>query len=314
MIFKSSDGKEFTISETVRNQIKPNWMEMLKPSKERKLEPQLHGHKKHIDRIIQDLGEYGITLVGKDILEAGCGYGEKCFEMAQYEGTKVHGIDVDEYTVEQSPDLNSWNPEDVALVHNKLDEVHNELANKFPKCVSDKVTFETIGIEGYATPNLHDLIVSWDVLEHIIDLPLAFHQMSNALKKGGVAYHEYNPFFSINGGHSLCTLDFLYGHCILSSKDFERYVREIRPEEEKVDLNFYYKCLNRATRADIKELSEKNGFEILKFKGNTPMGEEFELWKKDVNERVLPIVKEYYPNIILDDFISDSVLLILRKI
>ena len=312
MTFKAN-GKEFILSEAVRNQIKPDWQQMLNPSKERKLEPCLLGHTPNVNRIVEDLYGHGITLAGKDILEVGCGYGEKCYLMAQYEGTKVHGIDVDEYITDQSPDLNSWNPKDIESVHNKLNVVRTEVATCFPKCVSDKVTFETCGMEGYVTPNPHDLIVSWDVLEHILDLPTAFNQMANALKKGGIAYHEYNPFFAINGGHSLCTLDFLYGHCILDTKDFERYVREIRPEEEKIALNFYHKCLNRATRAEIKELSEKNGFEILKFKGNTPFGENVESWKTDVGDNILPIVKEHYPSVILDDLMSDSVLLILRK-
>ena len=313
MNFKAN-GKEYPISKLVRTQVKPDWQVMLNPAKSRILKPALFESLPSLTKAERLLDTIGENLINKSILEIGCGYGERCFLMAKYEGNRVHGIDVDEYTANQSPDLNDWNPKDIELVHNKLDIIHKEIADKLPKCISDKVTFETVGIDKYVTPNQHDLIISFDVLEHIIDLPMAFNQMANALKKGGIAYHEYNPFFSITGGHSLCTLDFLYGHCILSSKDFERYVREIRPEEEKIDLNFYHKCLNRATMEDMKRLSKQYGFEVLQLTGHVSFEEDSGEWKKDLETKVLPTVKEHYPTVTIDDLMCNSVNLILRKI
>jgi len=313
MIFEAN-GTGYPLIDGLRDKLKPDWREMLEPKKNKKLESCLFPCIPFVLRTEEELAKHKISLVNKDILEVGCAYGERSYIMAKYEGTKVHGIDVDEYTVDQSPDMNAWNAKDIELVHNKLDIVRKELASGFPESVTKKVTFETIGMEGYATPNPHDMIISWDVLEHIIDLPTAFNQMANAVKKGGIVYHKYNPFFAINGGHSLCTLDFFYGHCVLSSEDFERYIREVRPEEEKVALCFYHKCLNRATRSDIKELAIKNGFEILEYTGIERLGKVADELVEDLSGEVLDMVKKHYPTVTVEDLMCDSVHLILRKL
>jgi hypothetical protein len=143
---------------------------------------------------------------------------------------------------------------------------------------------------------------------------MAFNQMANAIKTGGISYHQYNPFFSFNGGHSLCTLDFLHGHCRLSAKDFERYIREIRPQEEKTALNFYYKCLNRATIKDIKDLAIKNGFEILKIDGHNPYKASEDDVREELRKTILPDVIKIYPDVSLEDLMWDSTHIILRKL
>ena len=309
-----ANGKTYPLINDLRDKIKPDWREMLKPAIPREFMIGTHPFLRVVTNAEYELHRFNETLVNKDILEVGCGHGQRCYLMAQYEGTKVHGIDIDEYTADQSPDLNSWNPVDIELVHKKIDDVRNRTANLFPKCVSDKVTFETVGMEGYVTPNPHDLIVSWDTLEHIINLPLAFNQMANALKKGGIAYYEYNPFFALNGGHSLCTLDFIFGHCCLSAQDFERYIRQFRPEEEKIALSFYHKCLNRATKADIRELAINSGFEILKFEGEDVTREEIEENRDSLSGEVLETVRLHYPTATIEDLLYASVHLIMRKL
>jgi SAM-dependent methyltransferase len=313
MNFKSSGGKEFELVQGLRDKVKPDWQEMLKPAKSRNLSSDLGVFQPFISRAEDELIKHNISLIGKDILEAGCSYGQRCFLMAKYRDTKVHGIDIDEYIVDQSPDLNSWNPEDIKFIHDKTEEIRKEIRSKLPECVHKNVTFETVGMEGYITSNPHDILLSWDTLEHIIDLPLAFRQMFNAVKKCGIVYHEYNPFFSLNGGHSLCTLDFLYGHCRLSSEDFERYVREIRPLEEKIDLNFYHKCLNRVTVSEIRELSLKTGFEIIDLMGQSSYGKDTDLYKQNLKKNILEDVQKIYPRVTIEDLLYSSVFLILRR-
>ena len=314
MEFVTKD-KTFDLEIGLRDKLKPDWREIFKPARNYPIIPNLYIALPFVTKAEQELENHGISLVGKDILEVGCCYGERSFLMAKYEGTKVHGIDVDDYLVNQSVDLNVWNPKDIEYIHNKVDGIHLELSKSIPMSIVNKVTFETSSIVDYVTNNPHDIIISWDTLEHIIDLPLAFNQMANALKKGGIAYHEYNSFFSLTGGHSLCTLDFLYGHCRLSKEDFERYIRELRPTEEKTALNFYYKCLNRVTKKDILELSEKNGFEILEFKYENPYSNEYELREviKVLERDILPDVVKIYPNCGMEDLLHASVHIILRK-
>ena len=307
MNFKTEYG-EFELSKTLRTQLKPDWKATRFPAKDRPINVQMYARIPFLISAEHRLAELDISLCGKDILEFGCGYGELAHLMAKYEGTTVHAIDVDEYIADQAPDLNSWNPKDLEFVNNKWTEVRNTLASKLPKSVTDKVTFGTCGMEAYATPNPHDIIISWDTLEHIVNLPMAFTQMANSVKKGGIVYSEYNPFFSLTGGHSLCTLDFLFGHCQLNNDDFERYIREVRPEEEKQALNFYHKCLNRFTQAQIKNLALKNGFEILKFEGGSTI--DF----KKVPEDILKNVQKHYPSVTEVDLLHDSVHLILRRV
>ena len=313
MNFKDSNGKEYELDPHIRNVLKPDWQEMLKPAKKRTFVTTPYQQFRWLLNAEASLFEHKEHLVGKDILEVGCGYGNHSFLMAKYEGAKVHGIDVNDYTINQSPDMNDWNPKDFEYAQETIDKIRKEAGDKFPKSVTDKVTFETCKIEDYATPNPHDVIFSFDVLEHVLDMPLAFNKMANALKKGGIAYHEWNPFLSLTGGHSPCTLDFHYGHCRLSAKDFERYIRELRPEEEKVALNFYYKCLNRTTITEIKECAGNSGFEILEIDGTHP----YKSAEKDVCgslvQNILPDVTKLYPKAILEDVLWNSVHIILRK-
>jgi SAM-dependent methyltransferase len=303
----SANGKCYELDPELRSRVKAGWQEMLKPAKGRlgKVEP-IQSYLPLMNK-----AEQFVDFIGKDILEVGCNEGMRSYLMARYEGTRVHGIDVDDYTVLQSPDMKIWNPEDIKFTTRMFYNVRDELSNKFPQSVSCKVTFSTESIENYATPNPHDLIISWDTLEHIIDLPLAFKQMFNSLKTGGISYHEYNPFFAINGGHSLCTLDFLYGHCRITGQDFRRYVSEYRPEEEEIDINFYTKCLNRASMADIRKYATDSGFEILFFEGTHTRG--LENIRSHIKDDILPDVVNLYPTVTLEDLLCDSVQLVLRK-
>lgn len=156
--------------------------------------------------------------------------------------------------------------------------------------------------------NTYDLIISWETLEHIINPEIALKNMFKALKPGGICFHEYNPFFSINGGHSLCTLDFPYGHVRLSPVDFESYIRIYRPKELSVALNFYYKCLNRMTISELLQYSKEVGFELL----------DLNYWKCTndldvIDKQIFEQCKENYPFLTLNDLLSKCVWILLKK-
>ncbi len=308
------DGRTYVLDENVRNQVKPGWQEMLNPAKTRKLKPNPLDFISSVvtaEKLLETVGE---SLIFKKILEVGCNEGARCFLMAKYQDTYVRGIDVDLYTVDQSPDLNAWNPKDVDFVHSKFDEMREDMAAHFPNVITNKVEFETCDIAEYVPKDgLYDVIMSWDTIEHIIDLPKAFKAMAGCLYRGEIAYHEYNPFLSVNGGHSLCTLDFLYGHCRLKEEDFKRYIKEIRPEEEKIDINFYNKCLNRASMLDVRKYAEDAGFEVLLMKGVSSFGLDNTSWRTRLEKDTLPDVVKIYPSATVDDLIYNSVHLILKK-
>jgi len=312
--FKAND-KIYQLDENLRSQIRPLWQEMLLPAKDRILKDiNIAQFVPSVFTAENNLNKFNNTFVGKDLLEVGCNEGLRSYLLARFQDTTVLGRDIDEYTIEQSPDLNSWNPEDVIFIHNAFDKIRENIAKLFPIKIQEKVTFKTCDIKDFIPQDgIYDLVVSWDTIEHLIDLPLAFKCMADCLYTGGISYHEYNPFFAINGGHSLCTLDFYYGHCQLKEDDFIRYIKEIRPEEEKIDINFYLKCLNRATIQDVKQYAQDAGFEILMYEGSQPFGKARDTWITRIKNEFLPEVKKIYPNVELSDLLYDTFYLVMRK-
>ncbi|MGB0178095.1 MAG: hypothetical protein ACPF9D_13080, partial [Owenweeksia sp.] len=121
--------------------------------------------------------------------------------------------------------------------------------------------------------------------------------------------HEYNPFFCLNGGHSLCTLDFLWGHVRLSDDDFQKYLREIRPEEKERAYSFYKKGLNRTTLKDLHDQLERSGLEVFSI---LPFTKEQHVRMADAN--ILAQGQKNYPNLTLQDLVTPRVFVMARKV
>jgi hypothetical protein len=151
--------------------------------------------------------------------------------------------------------------------------------------------------------------VSWEVIEHLFSPHDAFKHIWRLLKPGGYAFHEYNPFYSIIGGHSLCTLDFLWGHTRISENDFEAYLEQIRPMEKDVALNFYRYNLNRMSIADLQNYIESIGFHVIAF---IPWPEISHLDFLDAD--IISQSSQIKPNLQIADLISPAVWMLLKKI
>ncbi len=132
--------------------------------------------------------------------------------------------------------------------------------------------------------------------------------MHRLLKPGGICFHEYNPFFSIDGGHSLCTLDFLWGHARLSNAEFDRYVEKWRPAEVEIDKNFFHQSLNRMSLALLRENAEAAGFAI---QALLPWPNEYHAALVEAD--ALAQVRAEHPTVEMLDLISPKVWLILQK-
>ncbi len=151
-------------------------------------------------------------------------------------------------------------------------------------------------------------MVRWQTLEHITKPQKAFENIFRSLRPDGIGFHVYNPYFCIDGGHSLCTLDFPYGHARLTNMDFENYINNYRPKEFEVAKNFFYHSLNRLTLADLKYYTESAGFEIL---GLIPWHFKHDLGS--IDQTVLNQIKELYPKVTLNDLLSRSIWILLKK-
>ena len=104
------------------------------------------------------------------------------------------------------------------------------------------------------TTQINDAIIylpesNIDYFEHIMNPKEALARIYKALKPGGIVFSQYNPFFCISGGHSMCTLDFPFAHTLLTDEDFKKYVETIVPENappkySELSYNFFTKNLN----------------------------------------------------------------------
>jgi hypothetical protein len=132
--------------------------------------------------------------------------------------------------------------------------------------------------------------------------------MARLLRPGGILYHDYNPFFSSIGGHSLCTLDFPWGHVRLDAGDFERYLREIRPTEVDQGLRFYTESLNRMTLAEMRAGIVSAGLELLAV---VPWYERALV--QGVTPDVLAEVQRTYPEATTEDLLATFVAVVARR-
>ena len=146
------------------------------------------------------------------------------------------------------------------------------------------------------------------MLEHVQQPAAAFAEMARLVRPGGIVYHDYNPFFSSKGGHSLCTLAFPWGHARLDAADFERYLRELRPTEVDQALRFYRESLNRMTLADLRAAVAAAGLELLAL---VPWFERGLVASLDPS--VLPDVQRLYPTAVVDDLLATFVAVVARR-
>lgn len=153
-----------------------------------------------------------------------------------------------------------------------------------------------------------DLVCSWDVLEHVRDPRRAFAETARLLRPGGLAFHEYNPFFAPDGGHSHCTLDFPWGHARLSEADFLRYLAEVRPGETEVAGRFYRFNLNRMTLAECAGHARAAGLETLVLAATPDEGP-----LATVSPEIARQVSAWYPSATVHDLAVPAVRLLLRR-
>lgn len=246
----------------------------------------------------------GVPLRGR-ILEVGCHDGAVALQLSRQPGNVVVASDMARYYLVPGSDESSGDELDVQQV--KLAELRARAAAfagpdvGLVEFVEDDITATNL------EPASFDAIVSFEVLEHVGSPAAAFASMARLLKPGGIAYHDYNPFFSSNGGHSLCTLDFPWGHARLDAADVERYLREIRPTETDEALRFYLESLNRMTMADLRAAVEAAGLELLAIIPWTDRK-----LVPELGEAVLAEVRRSYPAATTADLLATFVVIIAR--
>ena len=311
--FVDRHGTVHVLDPALRDRLKPAWRTMVDPAQaaEAPTDAALRERAKKASTSVAEANALlaattGRTLTGR-ILEIGCYDGSTVFATAADPGADVVGSDLARYYVVQRPG-DPPSPEAVEAHQAALGELRERarvIAGMEPGRVSfveDDITRSTL------EPGSFDAIVSFEVLEHLLDPPAAFEAMAALLKPGGIVYHDYNPFFAMNGGHSLVTLDVPWGHARFDEADVERYVREIRPTEVDQALRFYRESLNRMTRADLMAALDGAGLETVAIIPWTQRGLVPQLTRDVVTD-----VQRTYPRVRADELLQTFVSVVARK-
>ena len=313
--FIDSFGGEHELIEGLRDKIKPGWEVNLKkknyentPSNEAVLD-QLNYSKSQLNKLKRLMSIHSVKISHEmDILEVGAANGLATFQIASMQPQSVVGSDIVQYEINQSV-ISEENQHTIEQESNYINKARKKVGEFFDKKTKDIVSFIEDDIcNSRIKSSSKDLIVSWDTLEHLKNPQKAFEEMFRILKPGGYSFHEYNPFFSFNGGHSLCTLDFMWGHVRLSSIDFQKYLKQFRPFEYDLAMRFYKENLNRMTVDQLKQYIKIAGFEQIMFFPNIYIENYFEL-----NEKIFVECKNNYPSLELIDLISPALYIGLKK-
>lgn len=312
--FTDSFNQTHKLHTEIRDLIKPGWQAMFDVPKSQKTPPKdkivkkLNEWQNRLITIENYLAAYDLTIKGKNVMEIGAYDGATAYALAKFGANKVIGSDIATYYIIQTPGV-EITVEDVQLQNKKLAELRNIFAKEVNSEIANNVSFQEDNICNSSIPSESlDVILSWEVLEHITKPENAFKEMARILKPGGIAFHEYNPFFSIYGGHSLCTLDFFWGHARLNNDDFERYVTEIRPNEKEVALSFYNDALNRMTLAQLEQYITNAGLKIVNV---MPMIDREHLTHLDSS--TIKQIQNLYPSLTLHDLIAPFVWVLFQK-
>lgn len=284
--FIDAFGKEHQLIKGFRTRVFPGWEKICDfkyelPSFRSVLLKRLSDGK-FVLQMLQRLGLYRFRLLNSELLEFGCYDGSLSYMLSILPINRIVASDVIGYYVNQR---NSATPERQRVY---LDELKTKMrfgrAKKI-EYVEDDITCSKFDSSSF------DFIISREVLEHVPQYEQMFKEISRLLRPGGITYHEYNPFFSITGGHSLCTLDIPWGHARLNEVDFERYLDCYRLSEKNMALQFYKNNLNRMRLFDLHSSLEAAGLQVLKV-----WGKYHSRWKY-VSQDVVDDVKRIYGSV-----------------
>ncbi len=307
--FIDSFNNKHYLLEGLKNKIKPNWKNILKDKNIKITKEYLLGQKENgfiaVQKIIPVLKSLNKDISKSDILEIGCNNGAMAFAMAEMKANVI-ATEFSGYKVE-SISSKKINQRNLIEVNDSLKLIRNSLSNLFSHSKNVKFLDDDI-CNSVIKNNSFDIICSWEVLEHLHDTEKAFQAIYNLLKDDGITIHEYNPFFCLNGGHSLCTTDFLWGHTILNENDFTRYLEEFYPEMKDKALSFYKKGLNRMTIYDLEKQFKNAGLEIISI---LPFTKEQHL--RMIDKEIVLQTQKNYPNSSILDLVTPRVIVIAKK-
>ena len=154
------------------------------------------------------------AIEGRDVLDFGSGYGGRTVDYARLSGARtVIGVEPFEAPVKLSRDYAA------SLGTSNVD---------FRLCTQTTIPLSDASI---------DVVVSYDVLEHVASPPDAVREIHRVLRPGGTAYLVFPVYFGAASHH----LDYVTGlpglHWVFSARTLVRAVNSILAEEPRFGTN-----------------------------------------------------------------------------
>lgn len=312
--FIDTHGNKHNLYRGYRSKIKPGWERIFNSDGKsfnkspEQIEKIIQNGKIAVERIMPIIELYLEDIGNSRILEIGCNSGGTTFSFGKITSNEIIGTEFSGYKIESLDNTSKIEISDLNEVNDNLKVLRNLVKDRFSNLKS-KVTFIDDDIcNSKLQNNSFDLICSWDVLEHIHNPVDAFKNIHNLLNENGIAVHEYNPFFSLSGGHSACTIDFPWGHVLLNSDDFKRFNEEKQPNRLNTALSFYQNGINRMTIDDLERYCYESQLEIIsliKF----PKEQHLRM----LNKNILELCKVNYPTLKIDDLITPRIIVVMKK-
>lgn len=204
-----------------------------------------------IKRIYKDFDPYW-DLEGKIILDVGCGLGGKLLFYAEQGAKQVVGVDLRPFSAISASQL--------TLEHKKYSEI-------IRIAVAD-------GSELPFADGIFDVVISINVLEHVVDPLAVMKECRRVLRPGGYFYLHFPPFYSPWGPHLDGWINFPWPHLIFSERSLvraaalveerkrynEQFIPPARVHWDKLE-GFYE--LNRLTIRRFLKLVKEADFQIL---------------------------------------------------
>lgn len=310
--FIDRHGTHHPLDPTLRDRLKPGWRTMLdpvaasKPPTDDALRLRARGAAKTVAEACALIEASAGDRLGGRVLEVGCYDGAVAFQLSRLIDADMVASDLARYYVASRPEA-----VDDAAIDDQVASLAElrERARKAADAAPGAVRFVEDDITHSTQPSVSfDAIVSFEVLEHVRRPDLAFAEMARLLRPGGIAYNLYNPFLSINGGHSLCTLAFPWGHARLDVDDLRRYLEELRPTEVDQASRFYRESLNGMTLAELRRIVPEVGLELVAV---FPWFDRKQT--QELEPRYLAEVERVHPTATVDDLLATFVTVIARR-
>jgi 2-polyprenyl-3-methyl-5-hydroxy-6-metoxy-1,4-benzoquinol methylase len=203
---------------------------------------------------------------GLTVLDAGCGHGSLCVDVASKGADKVLGIDISERRVR-------FAQENLRRHYPHLNEVL-----EFRCCeVAD------LPHTGF------DLILSKDTFEHVLNLNSTLAQMKRRLRHHGRIYAGFAPLYnSVRGDHGRLRTPLPWGHVLLPET---LLLRRLNKRRQNKVASVHDLGLNKLSLEEYRTLIYTSGLYVSYFRVNVsrhPVSRLFSLIRR------IPLLEEYF--------------------